>query len=77
MFFGVSLIGIKHSNGDSNFRTYCIVIVLFPQRKRHFLFVNKIRIQKKSEDGDKKQQPLFLLLKILTKHLPPFLSATM
>ena len=29
MFFGVNLIGIKHSNGDSNFRTYCIVIVLF------------------------------------------------
>lgn len=44
------------------------------QRKRYFLFVKQNCIQKKSgEDGDKKQQPLFLLLKNFDKALTTIL----
>lgn len=49
----------------------------FSATETAFSFVNKIRIQKKSEDGDKKATTALFVIEILTKHLPPFLSATM
>ena len=72
MFFGVNLIGIKHSNGDSNFRTYCFVIVLFRNGNGIF-FVNKIRIQKKSEDGDKKATTALFVIENFDKALTTIL----